>query len=904
MTDPQGPVPGERIFRWLTRLYPRDFRRRYAADLIETFRRDRTRPTFAGPAGRLRFWRFVIRDLVSTALSERRQTALARRADGGWAAAARDAAMTSLARDVRHSVRSLAKEPVFSLVAILSLALGIGVNTAIFSALHSLLLRPLAIRDLDRSVFVYDASPERADLGTTFPGYRRIRERTEIFSGVMAFAGARPLFLTDGARRDQVYAELVAGDFFSLADITLRAGRPPGPEIDRADAPPSAAVLSHAFWRRRLDADPAIVGRTIDLNGQPFAVMAVAAEGFIGLDAEVSVDLWIPMTTWAHLVSEPGRLSGDEHWIRTIARLQDGVTMEQAAAAVNAGADRPPELTGERTLVRPARQRSIAPPTDALAAGAAAFAVGLFVLLLACTNVMNLLLARAAGRQREMSVRLALGSSRARLVRLGLVDCAVLCVSAGALGLVVAWWLLDLVVAFEPPTMIGQSESGTLPIDFRLDLRMFAFALGLSTLVAAIVGLMSGLYGSRPGMTRAIGSDRTTDRRFAPGFNARSAVIALQMALSLILLVPCALLVRAWVDASRLDPGFSADRVMLLPISSDQAGVRVGKPEGFNQQLAERVSALPGVASATIMDPVPLWFGSNAAYFAVEGRPAGEEPLRIEFARIGPDYFDTMQMPLVRGRDFSRDDTAAAPPVAILNETLARRLWPDGDALGQRLRRRDAVLEVVGIAKDAKYLNLAEAPRPWLYLSLAQDPTDNPTLSLAVRTTGDPMQLRAPIEREVKALVPGWPAFHLRTLDEGVEMQRSLPRLGATLLGALGAFGALLAAVGIYGVMTYVVLQRRQEIGIRLALGAPGPSVVGLMIRQGMSVCVAGAALGLVVSLIAMQALRGVLAGIRAADPVAYAAVSSLLLGIALVACYLPAWHATKVNAVDVLRRE
>lgn len=868
MPDPPKPVRAERMFRWLARLVPRG--------------------CWPGSP------------------SERRRTGT-RRPDETWTAAMRDALTRELGRDARHSLRSFSKEPVFAVVAIVSLAVGIGVNTAIFSALHSVLLRPLAVRDIDRAVVVFETSPERSDLGMSFPDYFRTRAREDVFSAAMAIAGARPLILTEGERREQVHAELVAGDFFAFADVTLRAGRPPGPQVDSAQDPPFEAVLSHAFWQRRFGGDPSVVGRTIELNGRPFAVAAVAADGFSGLDPEVSADLWMPMATWAHLVAEPGRLTGDEHWITTIARLRDGVTIDQAAAAMTTGADvsRDPD---RRTLVRPARQRSVAPPTDALAAGAAAFVAGLFVLLLACTNVMNLLLARAAGRQREMSVRLALGSSRARLVRLGLVESAVLSVSAGALGLLVAWWLLELAVAFKPPTMIGQAESGTLPIAFRLEPWVFAFAVGLSTTVAAVVGLLTGLHGSRPSLTHATGSERLSDRRFAPGFNVRSAVIALQMGLSVLLLVPSAILVRAWVDASRLDPGFSTDRVLLLPISNDQAGVRVSKPEGFNQRLVERVSLLPGVASATVMDPVPLWFAINAAYFAAEDGPANGEPQRIEFARIGPGYFDTMRIALVAGRDVSRDDTAAAPHVAIVNETLARRLWPDGNAVGRRLTRRDTILEVVGIARDAKYRTLAEASRPWLYLALAQTSTDsqseNPSLSLAVRTTGDPLLMRSAIEREVKALVPGWPVFQFRTLDEGVHLQRSLPRFGATILGALGAFCAGLAAVGVYGVMAYVVQQRRKEIGIRLALGAPGSSVVALMVRQGLLVCMAGAALGLLVSLIGLQALRGMLPGIRAADPVAYAAVSCFLFGVALIACYLPSRSATRVDAIEVLRRE
>ncbi len=429
---------------------------------------------------------------------------------------------------------------------------------------------------------------------------------------------------------------------------------------------------------------------------------------------------------------------------------------------------------------------------------------------------------------------MALGGSRSRLLRLWLTESLLLAVSAGIVGLFVASWMLYLVVAFQPPTLIGQAEAPTLPLNIGPDLRVFVFTLGLSALTAVIVGLISGFQGSNPGVIRAMKGGRTTDRRFAPGFNVRSTVIALQMALSMILLVPCGLMVRSWLNASAVAPGFSTENVLLLPISTDQAGVRVRKPDGFEQQLIERVAILPGVEAATVMDPVPLWFGGSFAHFSIESGQASRASERIGFTLVGPMYFETLRVPLLRGRSFTASDNASASLVAIVNETMARRFWPDGNALGQHIRNRDHAIEIVGIARDAKYQSLAESARPWLYRPLAQTPTDNPTLSLAVRTTGDPMPLRSAIEREVKALVPTWPAFQFRTLDEGLRLQQLLPRLGATLLGVLGGFGLILAAVGVYGVMTYVVRQRANEIGIRLALGSPTFNLMALVMKQSL----------------------------------------------------------------------
>ena len=652
----------------------------------------------------------------------------------------------------------------------------------------------------------------------------------------------------------------------------MRLGRPFDREIDRGVSPSFVTVLSHALWQRHFASDPSIVGKAVNLNGRPFIVHGVSEAGFSGLDPEVSADLWIPMTAWAHLVGEPNRLTSEEHWLTTVAELREGVTLEQAQAAMAVAGQSLQPPAGQQTKVRSVRQR-LSGSTDALAIGAAAFAVGLLVLILACTNVASLLTARAAARQYEMSVRMALGGSRSRLLRLWLTESLLLAVSAGIVGLFVASWMLHLVVAFEPPTLIGQAEAPTLPLNIGPDLRVFVFTLGLSALTAVIVGLISGFQGSNPGVMRAMKGGRMMDRRFAPGFNVRSTVIALQMALSMILLVPCGLMVRSWLNASAVAPGFSTENVLLLPISTDQAGVRVRKPDGFDQQLIERVAILPGVETATVMDPVPLWFGGSFAHFSIESGQASRASERIGFTLVGPMYFETLRVPLLRGRSFTASDNASASLVAIVNETMARRFWPDGNALGQHIRNRDRAIEIVGIARDAKYQSLAESARPWVYRPLAQTPTDNPTLSLAVRTTGDPMPLRSAIEREVKALVPTWPAFQFRTLDEGLRLQQLLPRLGATLLGVLGGFGLILAAVGVYGVMAYVVRQRANEIGIRLALGSPTFSLMALVMKQSLGVCLVGAAIGIGVALISTRLLSSLLYDVSAADPLTYAAV-------------------------------
>jgi predicted permease len=813
--------------------------------------------------------------------------------------------MDSVVQDLRYSLRSLGRHRGIVVVAVVSLAIGIGVNTAIFSVLNALLLRPVPVRDPDRTVVVYHASPDRPDRGTSFPAYSYYRTRTDLFADVMAFSGARPLLLVEGDRREQVYAEIVSASFFALTEINVRLGRPFDREVDQSVSPHLVAVLSHAFWQRRFASDPLVVGKTLLVNDRSLTITGVAAAGFTGLDPEASVDFWIPIVTWAHLMGESRRLTSDEHWMTTVARLQPEVTFDQARAALTAGNPATPSRADEQARIRPVQQlRSAAGMGDAVFAGLGAMVVGLLVLALACTNVTNLLMARAAARQAEMSVRLALGASRMRLIRLWMTESLLLCVAAGGLSFLFAWWLMGVVVAIKPPTLIGTEEGPTLPLAFALDIRVFLFTLGLSLVTALLVGLVSALKGSKPQGMQGLKSDRMTDRRFAPGFNVPSAVIALQMVLSVLLLIPCGLFVRSWWQGATIDPGFSPAQVLLLPVSARQPGVKVQKPEGFDQHLADRVALRPGVEAVTLMDPVPLWFAGN--FTSVEGVNSDGRGARVRvgYSRVAPDYFKVLRIPLVRGRDFTRSDRASAPLVAIVNETMARTLLPDQDTVGQTIRQGNDMFEIVGIARDAKYRHLGETSAPWMYIPLAQDPTDNPTLSLAVRTTGDPRSLQSAVEQDVKALIPNWPAFQFRTLDEGLELQRQLPRVAATLLGTLGSFGLLLAMIGVYGLMAYLVKQRRHEIGIHLALGAPARSVLALVIRQGMTVCVAGAAIGLAITLAAARLFDSVLYGISGADPLTYVAVPTVLLSVALLACYVPAREATRVHPVEALRAE
>jgi predicted permease len=613
----------------------------------------------------------------------------------------------------------------------------------------------------------------------------------------------------------------------------------------------------------------------------------------------VAIDLWVPLTTWARIAGEPGRLTGDEHWLTTIATLREGMTVQQAQSALALMSDVRLTSENQQVGVRSIGERSSGVAMDIALISGSAFLAGALVLVLAWTNVASLMIARVAVRQREMSVRAALGGSRLQLMRLWLVETVLICAVACAGAMTFAAWMLDAAVAFELPTAVGHAGGSMLPIEFQIDARVLAFVIGLSTMSSIALSLLSGV---RVTSVRALlRSGEALERRFLPGLNLRSAVLAFQLVLSLMLLIPCGLLVRSAIKVAETSPGFSTEDVLLLPISRDQGGVRVQKPADFEAQLMARVASLPDVHTVTAMDPVPLWFGGNTAHFSVN---EAADAQRMGFSRVAPQYFATLRLPLLRGRDFTGADNASSAPVAIVNETLVRRFFPNADPVGRTIRSSDTTLVIVGVAADAKYRSLAEQPQPYIYLPLAQEPTNNPSLSLAVRVERDSAPLRRGIEQEVRALVPAWPAFGFRRLDEGYELQRQIPRTGAAVLGVLGGLALLLAAIGIYGVSAYVATARVREMGIRLALGAPPGHVTSLVVREVMRVCVPGAVVGTGLALAAARVMDVVLVGTSTADPATFVLVPIALLSAAVFAAFLPARRSGRTDPLTVLRAE
>lgn len=813
-------------------------------------------------------------------------------------------------QDIRFGARMLAKAPNITLTAALCLALGIGVNTTIFSLAGALLFRPTPGSEPERLVSLSRGNR----LGPlSYPDYVALRDGNRSLSSLAILYEPFPMSFGDGDRSELVYGEVVSGNYFETLDVQPFLGRTFLPEEDRTPGERPVAVISHNLWLNRLGGDPNLVGRMVALNGHRFTVIGVAAPGFTGPFITAAIDLWVPAMMLEQAV--PGHRIGlddrsREGW-EAIGRLKPGVEIEQAQAdleAINrqieqanpppAGrrADRDQErslkLTRQQGIPLPHWRRFAALMTTLLAA-----VVGV-VLLIACANVANLLLAQASARRKEIAVRLALGASRTRLIRQLLTESFLLASLGAGAGLVLAFWLNRLFMAFKPPT----PPPWTFSLDLRLDAQVLAFTLSLTFATSLICGLAPALQSSKPDLTSALKAEvgsETLRRRL----NLRGGLVVTQIATSFVLLICAGLFVRSLQRLHTLDPGFRIENGLALPFRLELQGYDKMKGALFMRQITERVAALPGVESVSAVNFLPLGFEARSA--AVIAPDSREQVDGAGLQITGLDYFRTMGTPLLRGRDFTAQDSASAPRVTIINESLAARLFPGGDALGKRIRgggEDGLTYEVVGIAKDTAYRNAGEAPRPVLYRPFAQE--YSPVMSLVARVSGDPGALFNQVRREVQTLDPNIPTRDLKTLSEHVNFSFWPSRMIATLVGAFGLLGLALASVGIYGVMSYSVARRAREIGVRMALGAQGRDVLTLIVRQGMVLTLIGASIGLLLALAVTRLLRGALFGLSPADPFTFVVVSLLLIVIALLACYLPARRATKVDPMITLRVE
>jgi len=816
--------------------------------------------------------------------------------------------MERLLSDVRYALRGIRANPGLSAVAVLSLALGVGPTTAIFSVIDAFGFRPLPIHDPAHLLTITSRSDLGSDGEMSYPDYADIRDRARLLESV-AVEGPLPVgFSHDDRPPEVVFGSTVSASYFSTLGVRAAVGRTFLPEEDRVPGSHPVVVISDRLWARAFDRDAGIVGRVVRLNTTACTIVGVMPAGFTGTQSVLAPELWAPAMAWP-LFDRGGPAATLEargrRGLTVLARARPGVTLEQAAAELEALGARlaeawPGTNEGRRQGIeyeQAARRRVVG------LVGSLSVLFVSVILLIAAANVAGLLIGRSEARRQEMAVRVALGAGRARLVRQLLTESAVLAAGAAALGLVLAFWIVRLLPALIPPMPL------LMNFDFRIDLRVLLFALALALLAVPLFGLGPAILASRAEVASQL-------RSAAHGGGARQtfrkALVAAQVAVTLVLLVGAGMVARGLANARAVDPGFVARPMVFSTMSPSILGYDEARTREFYRQLLERLSAVPGVERATLVRHMPL----NALYgggAAMEVRLPGREPVPgepgffVRYNAVDDLYFDTMGTRILRGRAFGPDDRRDAPPVAIVNQQLAARLWPDGDVIGRRLRislrgREARDVQVVGVAEDGRYLRLTEEPQPYFYLPWAQQ--YNSEMTVVARFSGDAGRIAEAFRREVLAVDPAMPTLGLVTLDEHLRLALVVERVTALLVGLLGALGLVLSVIGLYGVVAFLVSRRTREIGIRMALGARPGQLVAEVVGQGGRPAMAGVVIGLVMAAGVARFVSSVLYGVSPADPLVFGAATLLVVLVASGAAWLPARRAARVNPVEALRAD
>ncbi|TMP96399.1 MAG: ABC transporter permease [Verrucomicrobia bacterium] len=778
--------------------------------------------------------------------------------------------METLLGDVRYGIRQLLKHPAFTILAIISLALGIGANTAIFSLVNTVLLRPLPVKEPSQLIEVYGALHNGADFTLqSYLNYKDYRDRNDVFSGLFVYRIVVSSLSHDG-NNQRAWGFLVSGNYFDVLGVKPILGRGFLPEEDQTPGSHPVAVLSYSFWQGRFGGDPSIVGKSISLNNHTFNVVGVAPKGFIGPEVAYAPAFWVPMMMAKEI--EPGSRwldSRDSDNLFMIGRLKPGVTLAQAKAALDSITL---QLAKEYPTENEGRGVTLSPPglfipsirdASITFAGVLMVIVGL-VLLLACVNLANLQLVRVTGRRKEIAIRLAVGASRTRLVRQLLTEGVLLSLVGGALGLLLAAWINSLVGGIKLPMDIA------LVFDLKLDWRVMFFALGLSILTGIAFSLLPALQSSKPALVPSLKDDASM-----AGFRRsrlRNSLVVAQVSLSLILLVSAGLIVRSLEAAQQMRPGFDPENAVALSFDVGLQGYEEARGRAFHRQVLERARALP-------------------------------VPIAIPIS-VSPGFFETMRISL-RGRDFAENEDKKESRVAAVNETFATKFFPNQDPIGKRFNftgPKDPLWQVIGVCGDGKYNSLGEAPMPAVFRPQFRD--YETVCTLVVRANGDPRSVIPALRNEIQKMDATLPIYDVKTLTEHMNIPLFPARMAANILGSFGALALVLAAIGIYGVMSYVVAGRTREIGLRIALGAQLRHVRQLILRQGMMLAMIGLFLGLAVVFVLARFLTSMLYGVSPSDPVTFIGISFLLAVVALLACYIPARRAAHVDPMIALRDE
>jgi putative ABC transport system permease protein len=803
--------------------------------------------------------------------------------------------METLIRDIRYGIRSLLKRPGFTVVAVLTLALGIGANTAIFSVVNAVLLRPLPFPEPERLVVLTERSPQLRRVGFSMADLFDFKEQASSFEGFAGFY-SEPINWGSSQGAEPLTASYITADFFTTLGAQPAMGRAFVPAEDHRGAE-QIVIISQKVWRERLRGDPNVIGQTAALDGRPFTVVGVAPAGF-RLDNEV--ELWLPMGLF------PYQRDRVNHWsMYAIARLKPGLTLQTARAEMETIARRLGEQYPETNAELSAGAISlhedmvgeIRPSLLLLLA-----AVG-FVLLIACVNIANLLLVRGAARQKEMAIRMALGAGRVRTIRQLLTESLVLALLGGGVGILLAFQGIDLALA------LGGAEIPRLH-EVTIDFRVLAFSLAASLAAGLLFGLAPAVQTTKPGLTNPL---KESGRSNSSGHQRlRGALVISEIAVALVLLIGAGLLLRSFALLRGVSPGYQSDHVLTVQIALPRTKYRDDLDKArFTEQALERVRHLPGVAQAAGSFPLPVYGRAWGMSYSVEDEPppAPDQFPDAQVASVSPGFFSTLQIPLRQGRDFTSSDTQPAPAVVIIDETLARRHWPNESPIGKRLtiRRDDRPRAIVGLVGSVRNVGLGESVRPQIYIPHEQRILGTslvPFVFLALRTAVGPMSLTAAVRSKVAEVDPDAAISEIAPMDALLDNSVAERRFSALLLGAFSTLALILAAIGIYGVMSYVVTQRTREIGVRMALGARSNDVLRLVIGQGMVLTLIGVAIGLIAAFGLTRLMKNLLFGVGAADPLTFASVALLLVLIALLACWIPARRATKVDPMVALRYE
>jgi putative ABC transport system permease protein len=813
--------------------------------------------------------------------------------------------METIWQDIRYGVRALVKKPVFTLVAAITLALGIGVNSAIFSVVNALLLRPPA--GVERPEQVVLVTWEGSGLGPSYPDYLDYRDRNTTFAGLATFSPTI-LHLSNGGEPERLPGALVSGNYFNTLGVKVTRGRVLIAADDAARGANPVAVISDDLWQRGFSADANVVGKSVKVNGYPFTVVGVAPPEFTGVETGRTIDVWLPLSMAAQADPTLADAAGSRvarGWLRTFGRLKPGVNVAQAQAELSVVARTleqtfPETNKGVSINVIPNLGLGPRARSDARTFTTLLAAIAGLVLLIACANVANLMLARGRARQKEIGIRLALGATRLRLVRQLLTESLLLAGLGGLLGGFLALWLGEPLRNF---VSFGRERYPAL--NLTTDKNVLAFTLIIAVVTGLVFGLIPALHAVRTELTpilkNAPGGGQGRLRLRLNGF-----LVIGQIAFSLVVLIAAGLFIRTLQKTQAVPPGFNAEQVLTATVDLGKQGYSDSQGRQFYRQVSERIELLPGVRSVTVANTVPLSGTSWNTRVRADNQPDAA-PLQVDYNVIAPHYFATLEIPFISGRDFNSADDQQTPPVVILNETLARRLFPAENPLGRRVIRfirgePRFSLEVVGVVKDAKYRELTEPSLAQMYLPALQN--YRPLTTLQVRTAGNPGNMLGAMTREVHAIDPNLTVFNAGLLADQLRNSLSPQRSVVALIGTFGLLALMLASIGLYGVMAYTVSQNTREIGIRIALGAQTRDVLKLVVKHGMLLTLFGVGIGLGVSFLLTRLTKSVLFGVTATDPLTFVVISLGMMLVALLACYIPARRATKVDPLVALRYE